>query len=101
MLKSLKIYLYGYLNGVELYKVRTVVRCSSWDNYTIQAAVDNKHNLIVATNTINRNGLTPNAISLWSKINFGRSYFLFSWIKATIMEGKLNHNTTTIVAHPK
>jgi hypothetical protein len=26
MLKSLKIYLYGYLNGVELYKVRTVVR---------------------------------------------------------------------------
>jgi hypothetical protein len=57
----------------ELYKEQSSAR--SWsDNYTIQAAVDNKHNLIVATNTINRKRFDALMPSLW-KINFGRSYF--------------------------
>jgi hypothetical protein len=49
--------------------------------------VDNKHNLVVATHTINRNDLNAlGAIALEAK-KIWRSYFTFWWIKATIMEG--------------
>jgi hypothetical protein len=40
-------------------------------SYNIQAAVDNKHNLVVATHTINRNDLNAlGAIALEAKENF-------------------------------
>jgi hypothetical protein len=39
-------------------------------SYNIQAAVDNKHNLVVATHTINRNDLNK-AIALEAKENLG------------------------------
>jgi hypothetical protein len=39
-------------------------------SYNIQAAVDNKHNLVVATHTINRNDLNAlGAIALEAKQN--------------------------------
>jgi hypothetical protein len=39
-------------------------------SYNIQAAVDNKHNLVVATHTINRNDLNAlGAIALEAKEN--------------------------------
>jgi hypothetical protein len=63
--------------------------------------VDNKHNLVVATHTINRNDLNAlGAIALEAKENLGVDTLLFWWIKATIMEGTqcINNNITTIVA---
>jgi hypothetical protein len=51
--------------------------------------VDNKHNLVVATHTINRNDLNALGAIALKQRKFGRSYFTVLWIKATIMEGKL------------
>jgi hypothetical protein len=65
--------------------------------------VDNKHNLVVATHTINRNDLNAlGAIALEAKENLGLDTLLFWWIKATIMEGNcpMHKYITTIVAHP-
>jgi hypothetical protein len=54
-------------------------------SYNIQAAVDNKHNLVVATHTINRNDLNAlGAIALKQKKIWALPFW---WIKATIMEG--------------
>jgi hypothetical protein len=36
-------------------------------SYNIQAAVDNKHNLVVATHTINRNDLNALERLLWKQ----------------------------------
>jgi hypothetical protein len=63
--------------------------------------VDNKHNLVVATHTINRNDLNALGLSLWKQKKIWARYLLFWWIKATIMEGNaqcINNNITTIVA---
>jgi hypothetical protein len=66
--------------------------------------VDNKHNLVVATHTINRNDLNAlGAIALEAKKNLGLDTFTVLVDKATIMEGNCpmhNNNITTIVAHP-
>jgi hypothetical protein len=64
--------------------------------------VDNKHNLVVATHTINRNDLNALGAILWKQKNLGLDTLLFWWIKATIMEIAqcINNNITTIVAHP-
>ncbi|WP_243698933.1 IS1182 family transposase [Flavobacterium sandaracinum] len=74
-------------------------------SYNIQAAVDNKHNLVVATHTINRNDLNAlGAIALEAKENLGAATFT-----ALVDKGYHNgreiayckdHNITTIVAHP-
>jgi long-subunit acyl-CoA synthetase (AMP-forming) len=48
--------------------------------------VDNKHNLVVATHTINRNDLNALAIALKQKKIYVDT-LPFWWIKATIMEG--------------
>jgi hypothetical protein len=39
--------------------------------------VDNKHNLVVATHTINRNDLNAGAIALEAKENLGLDTFTF------------------------
>jgi len=74
-------------------------------SYNIQAAVDSKHNLVVATHTINRNDLNAlGAIALEAKENLGVDTF-------TVLVDKGYHNgreialckdnnITTIVAHP-
>jgi transposase len=74
-------------------------------SYNIQAAVDNKHNLVVATHTINRNDLNAlSAIALEAKENLGVDTFT-----ALVDKGYHNgreisqckdNNITTIVAHP-
>lgn len=74
-------------------------------SYNIQAAVDNKHNLVVATHTINRNDLNAlSAIALEAKENLGVETFTVLVDKGyhngrEIAQCK-NHNITTIVAHP-
>jgi hypothetical protein len=61
---------------------RVVVEIS----YNIQAAVDNKHNLVVATHTINRNDLNAlGAIALEAKENLGLDTF-------TVLVDKGYHN---------
>ena len=74
-------------------------------SYNIQAAVDNKHNLVVATHTINRNDLNAlGAIALEAKENLQVETL-------TVLVDKGYHNgreidqckksnITTIVAHP-
>jgi hypothetical protein len=47
--------------------------------------VDNKHNLVVATHTINRNDLNALGLSLWSKRKFGVDTF-------TVLVDKGYHN---------
>ena len=74
-------------------------------SYNIQAAVDNKHNLVVATHTINRNDLNAlGAIALEAKENLGVDTYT-----ALVDKGYHNgreisqckdNNITTIVAHP-
>jgi hypothetical protein len=74
-------------------------------SYNIQAAVDNKHNLVVATHTINRNDLNAlGAIALEAKENLG-----VDTLTVLVDKGYHNgreitqckdHNITTIVAHP-
>lgn len=74
-------------------------------SYNIQAAVDSKHNLVVATHTINRNDKNAlSAIAIQAKENLEAETF-------TVLVGKGYHNgrelhtckqnnITTIVAHP-
>jgi len=74
-------------------------------SYNLQAAVDDKHNLVVATHTINRNDKNAlSAIALEAKENLGATTF-------TVLVDKGYHNgreieacklanITTIVAHP-
>jgi transposase len=74
-------------------------------SYNIQAAVDNKHNLVVATHTINRNDLNAlGAIALEAKENLQ-----VDTLTVLVDKGYHNgreidqckeHNITTIVAHP-
>ena len=74
-------------------------------SYNIQAAVDNKHNLVVATHTINRNDLNAlGAIALEAKENLA-----VDTLTVLVDKGYHNgreidhckkHNITTIVAHP-
>lgn len=74
-------------------------------SYNIQAAVDNKHNLVIATHTINRNDLNAlSAIALEAKENLGLDTYTALVDKGyhngrEISQCKL-HNITTIVAHP-
>ena len=74
-------------------------------SYNIQAAVDNKHNLVVATHTINRNDLNAlGAIALEAKENLEVETFTVLVDKGyhngrEIAQCK-EHNITTIVAHP-
>ena len=75
-------------------------------SYNIQAAVDAKHNLVVATHTINRNDLNAlGAIALEAKENLGVDTYT-----ALVDKGYHNgreisqckdNNITTIVAHPE
>ena len=75
-------------------------------SYNIQAAVDDKHNLVVATHTINRNDRNAlAAIALEAKENLAVETFT-----ALVDKGYHNgreitqckeHNITTIVAHPE
>jgi hypothetical protein len=53
-------------------------------SYNIQAAVDNKHNLVV-THTINRNDLNALGAIALKQRKFGRSYF-------TVLVDKGYHN---------
>jgi transposase len=74
-------------------------------SYNIQAAVDNKHNLVVATHTINRNDLNAlGAIALEAKENLGVDTFT-ALVDKGYHNGReiaqcIKHNITTIVAHP-
>jgi transposase len=74
-------------------------------SYNIQAAVDNKHNLVVATHTINRNDLNAlSTIALEAKENLGVDTFT-ALVDKGYHNGReiaqcINHNITTIVAHP-
>ena len=74
-------------------------------SHNIQAAVDNKHNLVVATHTINRNDLNAlGAIALEAKENLEVETFTVLVDKGyhngrEIAQCK-EHNITTIVAHP-
>jgi transposase len=74
-------------------------------SYNIQAAVDNKHNLVVATHTINRNDLNAlGAIALEAKENLGVETFTVlvdkGYHNGREIAQCINHNITTIVAHP-
>ena len=75
-------------------------------SYNIQAAVDAKHNLVVATHTINRNDRNAlTAIALEAKNNLAIENFTVLVDKGyhngrEITQCK-NHNITTIVAHPE
>ena len=75
-------------------------------SYNIQAAVDNKHNLVVATHTINRNDSNAlGAIALEAKENLGVETYTALVDKGyhngrEITQCK-NHNITTIVAYPQ
>lgn len=74
-------------------------------SYNIQAAVDSKHNLVVATHTINRNDRNAlSAIALETKKNLNAETFTVLVDKGyhngrEITQCK-EHNITTIVAHP-
>ena len=74
-------------------------------SYNIQAAVDNKHNLVVATHTINRNDLNAlGTIALEAKENLGLETFTVlvdkGYHNGREIAQCINHNITTIVAHP-
>jgi transposase len=74
-------------------------------SYNIQAAVDDKHNLIVATHTINRNDKNAlSAIALESKENLGVETFTVlvdkGYHNGREIETCKHNNITTIVAHP-
>uniref|UniRef100_UPI001E35C422 IS1182 family transposase n=1 Tax=Flavobacterium sp. ACAM 123 TaxID=1189620 RepID=UPI001E35C422 len=74
-------------------------------SYNMQAAVDNKHNLVVATHTINRNDLNAlSAIALEAKENLGVDTFT-ALVDKGYHNGReiaqcIKHNIITIVAHP-
>jgi transposase len=74
-------------------------------SYNIQAAVDNKHNLVVATHTINRNDKNAlSAIALEAKENLELETFTAlvdkGYHNGRELEACKNNNITTIVAHP-
>ena len=74
-------------------------------SYNIQAAVDSKHNLVVATHTINRNDKNAlSAIALEAKENLNLETFTVlvdkGYHNGREIETCKNHNITTIVAHP-
>ncbi|MFM2265699.1 MAG: hypothetical protein RLZ77_1119 [Bacteroidota bacterium] len=74
-------------------------------SYNIQAAVDDKHNLVVATHTINRNDKNAlSAIALEAKENLELETFTAlvdkGYHNGRELDTCKNHNITTIVAHP-
>ncbi len=74
-------------------------------SYNIQAAVDDKHNLIVATHTINRNDKNAlSAIALEAKENLEAETFTVlvdkGYHNGREIEACKQANITTIVAHP-
>jgi transposase len=74
-------------------------------SYNIQAAVDDKHNLVVATHTINRNDKNAlSAIALEAKENLALETLTVLVDKGYHNGRELatckNNNITTIVAHP-
>jgi transposase len=74
-------------------------------SYNIQAAVDAKHNLVVATHTINRNDKNAlSAIALEAKENLEAKTFTVlvdkGYHNGREIEACKNNNITTIVAHP-
>ena len=74
-------------------------------SYNIQAAVDDKHNLIVATHTINRNDKNAlSAIVLEAKENIAAATFTVlvdkGYHNGREIEICKQNNITTIVAHP-
>ena len=74
-------------------------------SYNIQAAVDDKHNLVVATHTINRNDKNAlSAIAIEAKENLELETYT-ALVDKGYHNGReintcKNHNITTIVAHP-
>jgi hypothetical protein len=66
--------------------------------------VDNKHNLVVATHTINRNDLNALGLSLEAKENLGVDTFTVlvdkGYHNGREIAQCINNNITTIVAHP-
>ena len=74
-------------------------------SYNIQAAVDSKHNLVVATHTINRNDLNAlGAIALEAKENLQVENLTVlvdkGYHNGREIDQCTKHNITTIVAHP-
>ena len=74
-------------------------------SYNMQAAVDQKHNLIVATHTINRNDRNAlSAIALETKANLGLDSFTAildkGYHNGRELEICQNNNITTLVAPP-
>lgn len=74
-------------------------------SYNLQAAVDDKHNLVVATHTINRNDKNAlSAIALEAKENLNLETYTAlvdkGYHNGREIETCKNHNITTIVAHP-
>jgi transposase len=74
-------------------------------SYNIQAAVDDKHKLVVATHTINRNDKNAlAAIALEAKENLDAETFTVlvdkGYHNGREIDSCKNHNITTIVAHP-
>jgi len=74
-------------------------------SYNIQAAVDDKHNLVVATHTINRNDKNAlSAIALEAKENLALETLTVlvdkGYHNGRELDTCKNHNITTIVAHP-
>jgi hypothetical protein len=74
-------------------------------SYNIQAAVDDKHNLIVATHTINRNDKNAlSAIAIEAKENLAVETFTVlvdkGYHNGREIDSCKNNNITTIVAHP-
>jgi len=75
-------------------------------SYNIQAAVDDKHNLVVATHTINRNDKNAlSAIAIEAKENLEVDTFTAlvdkGYHNGRELETCKNQNITTIVAHPE
>ncbi|WP_432221903.1 transposase [Flavobacterium sp. TMP13] len=74
-------------------------------SYNIQAAVDAKHNLIVATHTVNHNDLNAlGTIAIEAKENLGVDNFTIlvdkGYHSGREINQFINHNITTIVADP-
>lgn len=74
-------------------------------SYNIQAAVDDKHNLVVATHTINRNDKNAlSAIAIEAKENLEAQTITVlvdkGYHNGREIETCKNNNITTIVAHP-
>jgi Transposase DDE domain len=74
-------------------------------SYNIQAAVDDKYNIIVATHTINRNDKNAlSAIALEAKENLEAETFTVlvdkGYHNGRELDTCKNNNITTIVAHP-